>query len=56
MQKQNGMKIPVTEEDWVTFPRTHIIVNRETLLQDALREAKKDRFDPTKVLDVRMLC
>ncbi len=52
LQKQNGVMIPILDEDWATFPRTHMIVKRETLLEDALREARKSRFDPTKVFNV----
>lgn len=55
LQKKNGVRIAVTEDDWATIPRTHVLVDRDTLLQDAIREAKKSRFDPTKVLDVRIM-
>ena len=41
-----------SDEDWDTFPRTHILVRREKVLTDALREVRKNRFDPTKLLKV----
>ena len=30
----------------------HILVQRGKVLEDALREVRKDRFDPTKLLNV----
>ena len=53
LQKQNGVRMPHSDEEWATFPRTHILVDRAVFLDDALREAKQDRFDPTKALNVR---
>ena len=46
------MKLAVTDDDWATFPRACIDVRREAVLEDALREARKARFDPTKLLNV----
>lgn len=40
------------EDDWDLTPRTRILVRREGLLEDALSEVRKNRFDPTKLLDV----
>ena len=47
-----GMQLPSSDDEWVTFPRTSIIVRRKHVLEDALREAKKARFDPNKILNV----
>ncbi len=42
-----GVQLPSSDDNWATFPRTHVLVRREKVLEDALREAKKARFDPT---------
>ncbi len=43
-------------DNWDTIPRTSILVLREKLLEDALREVRKERFDPTKLLRVMVVC
>ena len=53
LQQKCGFRPALSDEDWLTFPRTKILVRREKLLPDALREARKRRFDPVKLLSVR---
>lgn len=55
LQDMHGVKMAACDEDWSTFPRTNILIRREKLLPDALREVRKKRFDPTKLLNVCML-
>ena len=52
LQRQNSIKMVANDEDWDTIPRTHILVRRRKVLEDALHEVRKDRFDPTKLLNV----
>lgn len=52
LQAQCGLSVPTTDEDWAICPRMCIDVRRSKLLADGLREAKKTRFDPTKLLKV----
>ena len=52
LQMQNSIKMVANDEDWDTIPRTHILVRRGKVLEDALHEVRKDRFDPTKLLNV----
>ena len=52
LQRPNSIKMVANDEDWDTIPRTHILVRRGKVLEDALREVRKDRFDPTKLLNV----
>jgi hypothetical protein len=52
LQAGLGVKVPSTDEGWETLPRTHITVRRDKLLADAMKEARKARFDPTKLLNV----
>ena len=46
------MRTAVSDEDWATAPRTAVEIRREKFLEDALREAAKSRFDPTRLLKV----
>lgn len=54
LQAQSGFRMAVTFEDWgdSSFPRTPVTVWRTRILYDALREARKSSFDPTKLLNV----
>ena len=52
LQKECNLKIPVTEENWTEFPRTPVDIRRSMVVKDGLREARKPRFDPTKLLKV----
>ena len=49
LQKECGLKIPMSEE-WGDIPRTPIDIRRTMVVKDGLREAKKSRFDPTKLV------
>ena len=47
------MKIPKTDKEWKgEIPRTFIDVRKSAVVKDALREAKKAKFDTKKLLDV----
>lgn len=52
LQERCGVRVPVSDDDWEVVPRAHILVRREGVLEDALKEARKTRFDPTKILKV----
>ncbi len=52
IQKKCGVVVPANEEEWATCPRTHIVISRESVLEDSLREVRKARFDSTKILNV----
>ena len=41
-----------SDSDWCTLPRTEIVIRRPYLLEDALKEGHKRRFDPRKYLRV----
>lgn len=48
-----GLRIPdVTSEDWECIPRTSIDVRRDFVVDDGIREARKKRFDTSKLLKV----
>ena len=55
LQKQHGLKLPESDEEWIDVPRTSICVRRSFILKDGLKEAGKSRFDPAKLLKVRIL-
>lgn len=38
------------DDDWETLPRTSMTIRRERVVEDALQEARKDSFDPAKML------
>ena len=44
--------MPTNDEQWSDAPRTIIDVRRDFVLKDAIREAKKKKFDPSKLLRV----
>ena len=52
LQRHNSIKIVANDADWDTILRTHMLVRRGKVLEDALREVRKDRFNPTKLLNV----
>ena len=52
LQKECGLKIPASEEEWGEIPRTTIDIRRSMVVKDGLREARKSRFDMTKLLNV----
>lgn len=55
LQRESGIMIPSTDELWSLSPRTTIDVRRSMILKDGLREGKKARFDPTKLLKVHFV-
>ena len=53
LQLENKLLIPSTDEDWDSVARCSIDIRQGFVVPDALREARKRRFDPTKLLSVR---
>ena len=52
LQKQHRVKLPENDEEWADVARTSICIRRAMVLQDGLKEARKARFDPAKLLKV----
>ena len=54
IQTRAGILKPSEDSDcgWCTLPRTEIVIRRPYLLEDALKEGHKKRFDPKKFLKV----
>ncbi len=52
LQKDNGLTIAVTEDDWDSTPRCSVDVRRAFVVPDILREAKKKRFVVSNLLRV----
>ena len=54
LEKSAGMILPCndSEYDWNLLPRTEIVIRRECLLEDAIKEGQKKRFNPKKYLKV----
>lgn len=55
LQRKCGLRMPVTDEDWIGIPRTPVDIRRSVVVKDAIREARKPRFDATKLLKVSVL-
>ena len=53
LQNKCSLMIPKNDREWEGIPRMSIDVQREYVLTDGLREAKKSRFEPMKLLKVR---
>ena len=54
MQKKCGVAMLATDEEWAVCPRTSVTIRRDRVVEDALREARRPRFDPTKLLKVSL--
>ena len=54
LQRACGLRMPKTDEEWLQVPRTALDVRRSMVVVDGLREARKPRFDVTKLFNVRM--
>ena len=52
LQRENGVVIPSTDEEWGQTVRTSIDIRRDFVVKDGLREARKARFDPANLLRV----
>lgn len=52
LQHKYGLCIPTTDEEWAMCSRMNVDIRRSDVLNDGIREAKKTRFDPTKLLKV----
>ncbi len=55
LQKKIDFDIPETPDDWMDIHRQTIDIRRDFVVTDALREAKKRRFEHTKLLRVSAL-
>ena len=53
LRKESGMVFPETNNDWSKQKHTNVMVRRECFLKDAMKETKKKRFDPTKLIYAR---
>ena len=53
IQRKAGVLMPNEDDlDWCEFSRTEIMIRRHFLLEDALKEGHKRRFNPKKYLKV----
>ena len=53
IQKKAGVHMPNEDDlDWCEFSRTEIMIQRHYLLEDALKEVHKRRFNPKNYLKV----
>ena len=50
LQQNNGFDLPKSDDDWADIPRQTVDIRRDFVVSNALREAKKKRFDSTKLL------
>ena len=55
LRKTNNFTMPSDDREWFDFDRQEIDIRRSHVLQDALKEGHKRRFDPTKLLNVLKL-
>lgn len=53
LRHKSGVVVPVSDEDWMVLKRTDVVIRRAHILKDAIKEAKKKKFDPTKFISVR---
>ena len=49
------LDFPKTEEEWVNVPKTSVDIRRGFVVLDILKQARKSRFDETKLLTIREL-
>ena len=52
LRQQSGVHIPEDDADWGIQTRTDVVIRRTHLVKDAIKEAKKNRFDPSKLISV----
>ena len=52
LQQKNGFDLPKSDDAWADIPRQTVDIRRDFVVSYALREAKKKRFDSTKLLRV----
>lgn len=52
LRAQMNFTMPSTDEGWMDAEVTEIDVRRDFVLVDALKEGRKKRFDPRKLLKV----
>lgn len=54
LQRRCGLQVATRQEDWSVLPRTRLHVRRQAVLQDSMVAARKEDFDPAKLLQVGM--
>ena len=52
LREKIDLKVPTTMEEWLDVPRCEIDVRVSFVVEDAIREGRKQRFDPTKLIKV----
>ena len=52
LRQENGIVIPTTDHDWFEIDRADIMVRRSELVKDAVKEGRKKRFSPSKLINV----
>ena len=51
---RGNLHLPATQQEWLDVQRSCIDVRRAHIHSDTLREMQKLRFDPMKLVNVRM--
>jgi len=52
VRKQWCIVMPANEDELATLPRTSVDIRRDKVVENAIREARKAKFDSTKLLSV----
>ena len=52
LREKIDLKVLTTMEEWLDVLRCEIDVRRSFVVEDAIREGRKQRFDPTKLIKV----
>ena len=55
LREKIDLKVPTTMEKWLDVPRCEIDVRRSFVVEDAVREGRKQRFDLTKLIKVSQI-
>ena len=55
LRQQSKLHIPTGDDDWSALPRTDIVIRGTHLVKDAVKEAKKNRFDSSKLICVSVM-
>ena len=55
LRQESKLHVPTDDDDWSAQLRTDIVVRRMHLIKDAVKEAKKTRFDPSKLICVSIM-
>jgi len=54
LRQESGVLIPESDDDWSKQKRTDVVIQRTHIVKDTIKEAKKKRFDPSKLICVRI--